>query len=74
MGGIEIIGTGGLAITIGPEVRGGSKIRGRPPMGMVVSLKAKVKIRGGRTPMIDPVGKVYKDSECAFKNRWAIAS
>ena len=49
MGGIEIIGTGGLAITIGPEVRGGTKIRGRPPKQWVVALRAKVEIRGAES-------------------------
>ena len=44
--GAEIIGTGGLTITIVPEVSGGTKTRGRPPKEMVVSIKAKVEIRG----------------------------
>ena len=63
--GAKIIGTGGTKITIGPEVRGGTKIRGRQPKEGVVSLKAQVKIWGGRTTRMGPGGKVYQDSEWA---------
>ena len=66
--GAEIIGTGGMAVTIGPVVRDGTEIRGRPPKERVVSLKGKVDIRGGdRAPMIDHGVKVYKDSEWTLK-------
>ena len=46
LGGIRIIGTSGMAITIGPEIRVGAKTRGRQPKERVVSLKVKVETRG----------------------------
>ena len=44
--GVEFIGTGGRAISTGPEIRVGAKTRGRRPKERVVSLKAKSKTRG----------------------------
>ena len=74
MVGIDIIGTSGLAIAIGPEIRDGTKNMGRPPKVSIFPIKAKVKIRG-RPQMIDHGGKVYKDSECCLKtNERSLAS